>query len=104
AGRGTHILIDERAHASLVDAAAMSGLPTLTFRHRDVTAARRAAKLAERRAKLLLFTDGLFSHSGQVAPLADYLSVIPNLAWVLVDDAHGAGILGRCGRGTAEFL
>ena len=103
-GEVTHALIDERAHSSLFDAAALSGCPLLPFEHRDATDARRAARAAGRRAKLLLLTDGLFSHSGQVAPLGDYLRLLPQNTVLLVDDAHGAGTLGRLGRGTVEWL
>lgn len=104
AGEFTHALIDERAHGSLLDAAELTGCRLLPFKHRDAADARRAARAAGRRARLLLLTDGLFSHSGQVAPLGDYLRLLPKNAVLLVDDAHGAGILGRLGRGTLEFL
>ncbi len=104
AGEFTHALIDERAHGSLFDAAALPGCPVLPFKHRDAADARRAARAAGHRARLLVLTDGLFSHSGQVAPLGDYLRLLPKHTVLLVDDAHGAGTLGRLGRGTLEFL
>jgi 7-keto-8-aminopelargonate synthetase-like enzyme len=103
-GEFTHALIDERAHGSLFDAASLLGCPVLPFKHRDAADARRAARIAGRRAKLLLLTDGLYSHSGQVAPLGDYLRLLPKNTVLLVDDAHGSGTLGRFGRGTVEFL
>jgi len=103
-GEFTHALIDERAHGSLFDAAALSGCPLLPFKHRDAADARRVARAAGRRARLLLLTDGLFSHSGQVAPLGDYSRLLPKTTVLLVDDAHGAGTLGRHGRGTVELL
>jgi 7-keto-8-aminopelargonate synthetase-like enzyme len=104
AGEFTHALIDQRAHGSLFDAAALLGCPVLPFKHRDAADARRAARAAGRRARPLLLTDGLFSHSGQVAPLGDYLRLLPKNAVLIVDDAHGAGTIGRLGRGTLEFL
>jgi len=104
AGEFTHALIDERAHGSLFDAAELTGCRLLPFKHRDAADARRAVRAAGRRAKLLLLTDGLFSHSGQVAPLGDYLRLLPKHAVLLLDDAHGAGTLGRNGCGTLEFL
>ena len=105
AGDFTHALIDERAHASLFDAAAAApGCRLMPFKHRDAADARRAARVAGRRARLLLLTDGLFSHSGQVAPLGDYLRLLPKNTVLLVDDAHGAGTLGRQCRGTVEWL
>ena len=104
AGEFTHALIDERAHSSLFDAAAFLGYPLMPFKHRDAADARRVARSAGRRARLMLLTDGLFSHTGQVAPLHEYLRLLPKNTVLLVDDAHGAGALGRHGRGTVEFL
>jgi 8-amino-7-oxononanoate synthase len=104
AGEFTHALIDERAHGCLFDAAKLLGCPVLPFAHRNVASATGAAGHAGRRAKLLLLTDGLFSHSGEVAPLVDYLRLLPESTTLLVDDAHGAGVLGENGRGTAEHL
>src|SRR5262245_36652231 len=60
-GEFTHVLIDERAHSSLIDAAALSGRPVLPFKHRDAADAHRVAGDAGRHGKLLLLTDGLFS-------------------------------------------
>jgi 7-keto-8-aminopelargonate synthetase-like enzyme len=104
AGEFTHALIDERAHGSLFDAAKLLDCPVLPFRHRDPESAAHSARRTGRKARLILLTDGLYSHSGEVAPLAQYLELLPAKAMLLVDDAHGAGTLGRTGRGTAEFL
>ena len=104
AGEFTHALIDERAHACLLDAAQLLGCPTHTFAHRDALAAAAAARRCGPRAKLLVLTDGLYGHDGCVAPLADYLKLLPRNTTLLVDDAHGAGTLGRTGRGTLEHL
>jgi 7-keto-8-aminopelargonate synthetase-like enzyme len=57
-----------------------------------------------RRARPILLTDGLFSHDGSVAPLAAYRKILPASGLILVDDAHGAGVLGRTGQGTLEYL
>lgn len=108
AGEFTHALMDERAHGSLLDAARFLECPVVPFAHRAADAAAKVAqKLLRRgsaRSKLLLITDGLFSHSGETAPLDEYLRHLPSNVTLLVDDAHGAGILGRRGRGTAEHL
>lgn len=104
AGEFTHALMDERSHSSLFDAAKLLDCPLLLFRHRDATDASRIARSAGRRAKIVVLTDGLFSHSGQVAPLDEHLRLLPKSAVLLVDDAHGAGTLGGHGRGTVEFL
>ena len=104
AGEFTHALIDERAHGSLLDAAKLLDCPVRTFKHRDPASAANAAREVGRKAKLVLLTDGLFSHSGEMAPLDQYLQLLPANTTLLVDDAHGVGTLGKTGRGTAEFL
>jgi 7-keto-8-aminopelargonate synthetase-like enzyme len=103
-GDFTHALIDERAHGSLFDAAKFLECPLRPFQHRDAISAAKPAHAAGRHARILLLTDGLFSHSGEVAPLDQYLQLLPRTTTLLVDDAHGAGTLGQLGRGTAELL
>jgi 7-keto-8-aminopelargonate synthetase-like enzyme len=103
-GDFTHALIDERAHGSLFDAAKFLECPLRPFQHRNAISAAKLAQAAGRHARILLLTDGLFSHSGEVAPLDAYLHFLPPGATLLVDDAHGAGTLGQFGRGTAELL
>lgn len=101
AGRFSHALIDERAHGSLVDAAQFLDCPVLKFKHRDdADLARLVCRLGNIRP--LVLTDGMFAHDGGVAPLKRYLAELPAGAMVLVDDAHGAGVLGKNGRGTLE--
>jgi 7-keto-8-aminopelargonate synthetase-like enzyme len=98
------VLIDERSHASLLDAAQLFGCPIIPFRHLSAEACAAAVQRCGPAARPILLTDGLFSHDGEVAPLDRYLEVLPSAGSVLVDDAHGAGVLGRSGRGTAEYL
>jgi 7-keto-8-aminopelargonate synthetase-like enzyme len=100
----THVLLDERAHACLVDAALLTGLPNSRFPHRDPEGLRTAVRKAGPGARALVMTDGLFTHSGEVAPLDEYLRVLPRSSTLLVDDAHGVGVLGSRGRGTAEYV
>jgi glycine C-acetyltransferase/8-amino-7-oxononanoate synthase len=103
AGQFSHALIDERAHGCLADAAQLLDCPVIKFRHRDAgDLARIVGRLNH--SKPLLLTDGLFSHDGSIAPLKEYLAVLPAQARVLLDDAHGAGVLGKNGRGTPEHF
>src|SRR4030095_1414525 len=101
-----HGVVHDRAHTSLLDAWRMLDTQSIlnSFHHRDAECAAWAARRLGKSAKIMLLTDGLFSHSGQVAPLDDYLRLLPKNTTVLVDDAHGAGTIGSTGRGTAEFL
>ena len=101
AGEFTQVLLDEFAHGALRDAARMFACPTTSFRHRD--AADLARQLAKAGPRPIVLTDGMFGHDGSVAPLRDYLKILPARGRLLVDDAHGAGILGATGKGTVEL-
>jgi len=102
AGTFSHALLGEEAHPSLLDASRFLDCPVLRFRHRDPKDAARAVQRCGPGAKLILLTDGMFSRDGSAAPLAEYLQVLPKDALMLVDDAHGAGVLGPTGKGTLE--
>lgn len=103
-GEFTHVLADERAHCSLQDAARWSGRPVRFFPHRDAPRAARLARQLGRSARVLVLTDGLFAHSGEVAPIDQLLRQLPRSARLIVDDCHGLGTLGRSGGGTLEHL
>ncbi|MGA4644914.1 aminotransferase class I/II-fold pyridoxal phosphate-dependent enzyme [Limisphaera sp. 4302-co] len=102
AGMFTLALVDEEAHVCLQDAAVFLGCPVRVFPHRDVDAVARWVRRLGPGARLILITDGLFGWNGAVAPLAEYRRVLPRNSWLLVDDAHAAGLLGRRGRGSVE--
>lgn len=102
AGEFTHAFADEFAHGALLDAARMLDCPVKKFKHRDVSdVARKLAKCGPQ-ARPILLTDGMFSHDGSVAPLAEYLNILPPRGMILVDDAHGVGVLGTTGQGSLE--
>jgi 8-amino-7-oxononanoate synthase len=99
------VLVDELAHACIWSGAKLSGAEVVAFRHNDVDDL--TAKLAERRAgatRALVATDGVFSMDGDIAPL-DAISRVAQAhdAWLLVDDAHGLGVVGD-GGGTARMF
>jgi 7-keto-8-aminopelargonate synthetase-like enzyme len=102
AGSFSHALIDERSHSALADASRFLDCPVLQFLHRDVSSVEAAVRRCGPSARIILLTDGMFAHDGSVAPLQAYARVLPADAWMLVDDAHGAGVVGRTGRGTLE--
>jgi 8-amino-7-oxononanoate synthase len=97
-------LMDARAHSSLRDASRFLHCPARTFKHRDPEDLARVLAKNGRNKKTILLTDGVFAHDGEIAPLERYLEVLPAGAVILLDDAHGAGVIGRTGGGTAEFL
>ena len=103
---GDLILVDELAHACIWSGAQLSGATAVAFRHNDM--ADLAAKLAAGRpgaARALIATDGVFSMDGDLAPL-DQISALAQAhdAWLLVDDAHGLGVVGEGGRGSASLF
>ena len=102
AGRGERILLDRLSHASLIDGALLSGAELARYRHADAEGAARA--LDEDPARTTIVgTDGVFSMDGDVAPLpALSLTARRADAWLVVDDAHGLGVVGAGGRGTLE--
>jgi 8-amino-7-oxononanoate synthase len=99
-GRGDRVFEDRLNHASLLDAARLSRARLLRYEHNDAVAL--ASRLAASPAcETLVATDGVFSMDGDMAPLADLSAVAAqHHAWVLVDDAHGLGVLGPQGRGS----
>jgi 8-amino-7-oxononanoate synthase len=102
AGQYSHALIDERAHGCLVDAARLLDCPIIRFKHRN---AEDLVSILGRLGKIrpIVMTDGMFSHDGSIAPIKEYLQLIPKDGTLLVDDSHAAGVLGKTGRGTPEF-
>ena len=101
-GRGESVLLDRLSHASLIDAGLLSGARFRRYPHCDATAARRL--LAESTPQTtVLATDGVFSMDGDVAPLPALSEAArAHDAWLIVDDAHGIGVLGANGRGALE--
>jgi 8-amino-7-oxononanoate synthase len=104
AGRGELVLLDRLSHASLIDGGLLSGARFKRYAHGDAAAAESAlAENAE--AATVVATDGVFSMDGDVGPL-DALAHASRAhgAWLVVDDAHGLGVVGAQGRGAVEYF
>ena len=102
---GDLILADRLCHASLIDGCRLSEADLRIFRHRDLL--QLEALLARRPAgrNTLIVTDGIFSMDGDAAPLPDMVDLAERYdAKLLVDDAHGTGVMGAQGRGTLEHF
>ena len=99
-GMGDALFEDRFNHASLVDGGLLSRARFARYAHADADALRN--KLATSRStNRLVVTDGLFSMDGDIAPLAELAAVChAHNAWLMVDDAHGLGVLGHGGRGS----
>src|SRR5206468_12961979 len=102
AGTFSHALLDARAHPSLADAAQFLDCPIVKFQHRDVEDLGRVLRRLGSGVRPILLTEGMFAHDGSVAPLRACLRCWPKDCLVWLDDAHGGGVLGRRGLGTAE--
>ncbi len=101
------IFSDELNHASLVDGCRLSRARTVVYPHGDHHALKRlmAAEAARRKGRWLIVTDGVFSMDGDLAPLPALCELKERFdALLMVDDAHGTGVLGENGRGTGEEL
>ena len=100
-GKEDRIVADRLSHASLLEAASLSPAKLRRFAHNDP---QQLATLLEKpcRGQQLVVTEGIFSMDGDGAPLAELASVTRDKqGWLLVDDAHGIGIIGPEGRGSA---
>ena len=103
-GRGDAVFADRLNHASLNDAAILSRANLQRFAHNDMPALEKllASSPAKRR---LVVVDAVFSMDGDIAPLPQLLALCERYdAWLLIDDAHGFGVLGRHGRGVLEHF
>jgi 8-amino-7-oxononanoate synthase len=98
------IVADKLNHASLIDGSRLSGAEVRRYRHGDSAHAAELLAAASEETRLLI-TDGVFSMDGDVAPLPELArSARDSKAWLVVDDAHGLGVLGATGRGSCEHF
>ena len=103
-GRRDIIIMDKEDHASIVDGAILSMGKIERFRHNDMVHLDRVLKSLPEEAGKLLVVDGLYSMEGDIAPLPELLQLTkPAGVRLMVDDAHGMGVLGG-GRGTAAHF
>jgi len=100
AGRGDAVFADRLNHASLNDAALLSRAELKRYPHLDLAALARLLAASRARRKLIV-TDAVFSMDGDIAPVPELLALAERHdAWLVLDDAHGFGVLGRSGRGV----
>ena len=103
-GRGDAVFEDRLNHASLIDGGLASGARFQRYRHNDVAHLKEQLENSSA-AKKLIVTDGVFSMDGDVAPLAELAALAQQYdAWLMVDDAHGFGVMGAQGGGVAEYF
>ncbi|MEW6067749.1 MAG: pyridoxal phosphate-dependent aminotransferase family protein [Nitrospirota bacterium] len=98
------VIIDKMDHASIIDGCRLSFGEIKKFRHNDMADIERLLKEYEDKGKLIVI-DGVFSMEGDIANLPDIVPLAKKYnARLMVDDAHGIGVLGKTGRGTAEHF
>lgn len=102
-GAGDTIILDKLCHASLVDAARLSGATIRVFPHNHLDKLERL--LGTAKGRVLVVTESIFSMDGDAAPLCEIVDLKERHgAWLLVDEAHAVGLLGPQGRGLAAQL
>ncbi|HSI95751.1 MAG: 8-amino-7-oxononanoate synthase [Methylophilaceae bacterium] len=103
-GRGDAIFADRLNHASLNDAAVLSRADLHRYPHNDVAALEKQLAQSTARRKLVV-ADAVFSMDGDIAPVPQLLALCERYdAWLMLDDAHGFGVLGAHGKGTLEHF
>lgn len=105
AGRNDIIIIDRMVHASIIDSVRLSFSEVIKFKHNDMKDLKdKLDDLPKKKGKLII-VDGVFSMEGDLANLPEIVKLAGKYnARLMVDDAHGVGVLGKNGRGTAEHF
>ena len=104
-GRNDVVLCDKENHASIYDAIKLSYARMLRYNHSDMQDLEEKLKTIPKENGILIVTDGVFSMSGEICKLPEIVKLAKKYgARVMVDDAHGLGVLGEHGRGTAEHF
>jgi glycine C-acetyltransferase len=105
-GKEDLIFSDELNHASIIDGCRLSGAPIIRYDHcSPESLEKRLEEKAGSYRRALVITDGVFSMDGDVAPLSGLVEVAERFgAMVMVDDAHGEGVLGESGRGAVDHF
>ena len=103
-GPGDLILIDGDSHASIYDGCRMSGADIIRFRHNNAAdLEKRLRRLGDRAKDALVIIEGIYSMLGDRAPLADIVALKKKYDfWLMIDEAHSLGVLGKKGRGLVE--
>lgn len=104
-GRGDYVICDRENHASIYDGCRLSFGKMLRYRHADMDDLESKLKAVPESAGCLIVTDGVFSMGGDIAKLPEICNLAEKYgARVMVDDAHGLGVIGEGGRGTASHF
>jgi len=104
-GGGDVIFSDELNHASIIDACRLSKAEVIRYKHLDTNDLNTTLKARPLKGNKLIVTDGVFSMDGDIAPLPELVTIAEKYdALLMVDDAHGEGVLGKNGAGLADHF
>ena len=104
-GRNDYVVCDKENHASIYDACRLSFGKMVRFEHSDMADLERQLQAIPKECGILIVTDGVFSMSGEICKLPEIVKLAKKYgARIMIDDAHGLGVLGEHGRGTAEHF
>lgn len=104
-GEGDLIFSDELNHASIIDGCRLSKAEVIRYAHINPADLEEKLKAADPKVKKMVITDGVFSMDGDIAPLDKIYAVSSKYgAMLMVDDAHGEGVLGESGRGIVDHF
>jgi glycine C-acetyltransferase len=104
-GRGDYVICDKLNHASIVDGCLMSGAKFLRFKHNDMEALEQRLQQIPAGSAKLVIADSVFSMDGDVIDFPKMVELCRKYdAWLMVDEAHSVGVLGKTGRGIEEFF
>jgi glycine C-acetyltransferase len=99
------IISDELNHASIIDGIRLCKSPRKIYPHKDMVGLRRVLEESREANKVMVVTDGVFSMDGDIAPLPEIVDLAEEYgAFVMVDDAHSSGVLGKNGRGSVNHF
>lgn len=105
AGRNDYIICDNENHASIVDGCRLSFAKVIKYAHNNMDELERILKNIPDANGKLIVTDGVFSMGGDICNLPEIVRLAEKYgARIMVDDAHGLGVIGEYGRGTAEYF
>lgn len=104
-GRGDYVFSDKLNHASIVDGCLMSGAKFVRFRHNDMDSLEQRLQSVPADATKLIVADAVFSMDGDIIDLPRLVELARKYnAWVMIDEAHSVGVLGKTGRGIEEHF
>lgn len=104
-GKDDYVICDKENHASIYDGCRLSYGTMLRYKHNDMDSLEKALQKVPEGAGILIVTDGVFSMSGDIARLPEIVALKKKYgAALMVDDAHGLGVVGKGGRGTGSHF